>query len=114
MDKTGLRIGNIITNTLCSYDRIKTGSDIDLAQFYEPVPLTHEGLQDLGFYSDIFFEGDSPVYTLQDRDFFIDFDTFQPIDSGFPIASYKLEYIHQIQNLYFALTGEELGIKEKA
>lgn len=34
-------------------------------------------------------------------------------DYGYPLSEYKqIEYVHQLQNLYFALTGEELTIKE--
>jgi hypothetical protein len=29
-----------------------------------------------------------------------------------PIYSHRLQYVHQLQNLYFALTGSELTIKE--
>jgi hypothetical protein len=32
-------------------------------------------------------------------------------DSGF--AGYEIKYVHQLQNLYFALTGNELTIKLK-
>lgn len=77
---------------------------------FDGIRLTDEWLLKFGFYSDIIFEGDSPIYTLEGNDFNIDFHTLQPIDSGFPIANYKIKYIHQLQNLYFALTGNELTI----
>lgn len=67
-----------------------------------PIPLTEELLVKLGFgrYE---FDHKENQYRLNDRlivirgDFFHDYGT-----------SVKLEYVHQLQNLYFALTGKEL------
>ena len=74
------------------------------------IPITHDQLLKLGFYSDVLFEGDSPVYILKDKEFYIDFNTLQPMEAGFPIAKYKIEYVHQLQNLYYALRNEELTV----
>lgn len=110
IDAKELRIGNLVQYPLIGILPIETGADID--SVYEaagtPIPLTSEWLERCGFVKDILFENQSPTYFL--GDFFIDSSTFQPTDAGFPIAKYKIQYLHQLQNLYFALTGEELTI----
>ncbi len=58
-------------------------------QLYKPIPLTEEWL--------VKFE-------QKDLDLFI-----LEIEVNWNI---KIKYVHQLQNLYFALTGEELTIKE--
>lgn len=77
-----------------------------------PVLLTREWLDRFGFYSEIIHESDTAIYVLKDLSFYIDYYSLQPIDSGFPIVKYKIKYVHQLQNLYFSLTGEELIIKD--
>lgn len=71
---------------------------------YEPIPLTEEWLLKFGFKEvscDKFFKDDFAVY----------FGWYEQIsiynDDQF---LRNLIYIHQLQNLYFALTGEELTI----
>ena len=76
----------------------------------EPIPITPEWLERLGFKSDQFFDDTRPIFYL--GDFYIDWDTLQPQDCGFDIAKIKIKYIHQLQNLYHALTGQELTVKE--
>lgn len=86
-------------------------------QFYEfikPIPLTEEWLLNFGFkkHSEFnFFEKEIKPnknfivdYSMQSKDYFLcdtDIDT-------------SIKCVHQLQNLYFALTGEELEIKADA
>lgn len=78
---------------------------------YEPIHLTEQWLLDFGceelvdFYDDVekAFSYKDHYVILVDGEWFFglehqDFHT-------------KIKYIHQLQNLYFALTGEELEIK---
>lgn len=70
----------------------------------EPIPLTEGWLIKLGF--DKF-----PHSTLWDTDKF----WAGRFENGVLKISYLeigVKYVHQLQNLYFALTGEELTIKE--
>jgi hypothetical protein len=128
METNELRIGNwVFWNTskkvgifhqviLVSKDRINTipislGKRMDDYQF---IPLSEEILSKCGF--EIFFatdpQEDNPLklYTYK---------SFQLVrherDIYFIYASenyiVKVKYIHQLQNLYFALSGEELTIK---
>ena len=79
---------------------------IELDQF-EPIPLTEEWLFKFGFKKD-------GKYNSSDRWMGI-FN--QPLIMGngyLTIPNYPLteiKYVHQLQNLYFALTGQELEIK---
>lgn len=77
---------------------------------FEPIPLTPEILEKAGFSS-----GSEIYYTL---DFFvitksIDHQTweFKIKTSWAENRTIGLRYVHQLQNLYFALTGTELEIK---
>lgn len=81
---------------LCSIDEV------------EPIPLTEEWLLRFGFEE----EGES--FNL--NDFSIEligddgrwctyfFDTYHSVECSLSL----IKYVHQLQNLYFALTGEEL------
>lgn len=84
----------------------------------EPIPLTEEWL--LGFGFEKSKQGSENFYHLQLRGRiwirFIDYDcnNLDLVQDGkiiaFPFGVIK--YAHQLQNLYFALTGEELTLKD--
>jgi hypothetical protein len=88
------------------------GDDLDDA--YRPIPLTKEWLLNLGFKKDVdgsFMKNDISIF-LDKR-----FKTnlfLQENQDNFKWFSYecKIQYVHQLQNLYSALTGDELTIKE--
>ena len=68
----------------------------------KPIPLTEEWLLKFGFKKDNNFTWVNLEMELMQR------------EDGFWIwlgADLYLEHVHQLQNLYFALTGEELIIK---
>jgi hypothetical protein len=76
---------------------------------HEPIPLTPEILEKAGFK---FYEK-SEMY---EKDDFMDLHILYD-NAGYCIKDYELNiwspnilYLHQLQNLYFALTGEELEI----
>ena len=69
---------------------------------YEPIPLTEEWLLKFGFeYSDL--NGDSGLWKIPPFQIYGKYNQF--------LYDYRLDvnYVHQLQNLYFALTGEELN-----
>lgn len=75
-----------------------------------PIPLTHEWLERFGYVKDTTDKKWyklphhlPPIYQWKAGAFGMD---------GLPLNVKSLEYVHQLQNLYFALTGEELTIKE--
>lgn len=81
---------------------------IDLFQF-QPIPLTEDWLIKFGFEKDEY----DPYYDLLffEVRFYEGAYVYNPISEYFPAYGIGLEYVHELQNLYFALTGEELSIK---
>lgn len=78
------------------------------------IPLTKEWLLNLGFKKD-----SDGSFIKNDISIFLDkrFKTnlfLQENQDNFKWFSYecKIQYVHQLQNLYFALTGDELTITE--
>jgi hypothetical protein len=77
----------------------------------QPIPLTEEWLMKFGFYKDIngmFLAGVFELSWMED-DFIKNQYTLR-IAKGICL---KIKYVHQLQNLYFALTGKELETKTK-
>ena len=124
MDVKELRIGNwvyfkfkdtgfgnvmICANDFKVMDRIST-DDIDT--HYNPISLTEEWLLKFGFkkqwtisgnlYSIKLSKGFISIYSFED-------DSYKLDCANLCISAFK--YIHQLQNLYFALTGQELTTK---
>jgi hypothetical protein len=84
---------------------------------FEPIPLTEEWLIKFGFdkressVCDAFYIGINPIT----KDWLFDIVWLKNMMDysyeGFPFyrnGHHKIQYVHQLQNLYFALTGEEL------
>ena len=76
----------------------------------QPIPLTEEWLERIGFHH---IKG-SQVFTRHDWFCGVVFNDeygYQVILKKDNWSMFFGEYVHQLQNLYFALTGEELTIK---
>ena len=111
-----LRIGNYIYySSEVSKDELMTvsigtfGLMLYNSDQLSPIPLTEEWLLKFGFESDeITFEFNG--FTLG----WYKGDKMYYLPTGQISLRHKkeIEYVHQLQNLYFALTGEELTIKE--
>jgi hypothetical protein len=124
MDAKELRIGNILYSRLRDREFIVTATDIVNIQ-NEPenvraIPLTKEWLLKYGFI----FKKQSNICG-QDQWSGMDFYMKDNItlrgnlkkSSTLTLAEYfncKIEYVHQLQNLFFALTGTELTINENS
>ena len=91
-------------------------------EFIEPIPFTKEWLVKFGFEKAKHSHG----YDCYIKDGF-DFDivshgrywvlaiyTDESCTDSLYFAHGRFEYVHQFQNLYFALTGEELTIQTKS
>lgn len=81
---------------------------------WQPIPLTEEWLRDFGFISK---KKHPEIFNLTIKTgvwikvkFYSDCYVCELICNSIIISS-NVEYIHQLQNLYFALTGEELTLK---
>jgi len=76
---------------------------------YEPIPLTDEWLVKFGFEN----PADSwigSIFHLSEWDDF-PLNWCVALNKNNAILVCKLEYVHSLQNLYFALTGQELELK---
>jgi len=92
----------------------------DINDNIEPIPLTEKWLIDFGFYEEaskdrLSIEAWSPGHPSQR--FNIDYKEGKILlisryqeDNDF-LQMRNIKFIHQLQNLYFALTGKELKLK---
>lgn len=105
IQKTELRIGNFIRE-------IDTGGEFPVANIItqpnddwtgvEPIPITEDWLSKFGFEkSTAWFRKGNHAINLMIAGLY----EFKNI----PIK--EVSYVHELQNLYFALTGEELSLK---
>lgn len=114
MKATELRIGNYVYQSDAYGDTPITGYQIyqfdtfcrggivaDYYKGFKPIPLTEEWLLRFGFEKDDTIWIKHPIYGLLEKNgrFFIELGETGGI---------YIQYVHQLQNLYFALTGEEL------
>ena len=86
-------------------------------KWFEPIPLTEEWLLKFGFYinpnyvhpsfDEYILESGFGIGNFNDEFWLVDF-----LDQT--IGSPKIKYVHQLQNLYFALTGEELTLNQES
>jgi len=112
MKATELRIGNLVGSyNKGEEDRVLTINAQNILveakankqgyTRYRPIPLTEEWLLKFGF--------ERNKYALTS---FIKNDVIISTDKFIYMSRTKLKYVHQLQNLYFALTGEELKLNE--
>lgn len=105
-----LRIGNLVEKDGEIY--VADFITIKMAHNYNPIPLTEEWLLKFGFEkltdSRDGFNNSSYTYT-KGISFIVHFDGVR-LSTNFWIGNEK-KYVHQLQNLYFALTNTELIIK---
>lgn len=112
--KSPMRIVQFYGNTMfeldspyMDYTDYRCDADLDN---YEPIPITEEWLIKFGFKRDSVMDGE----TRRLNNFNIG-----KLTKGYFIeggvsndkTSINIEYVHQLQNLYFSLTGEELTIR---
>ena len=130
MNATDLRIGNYhfyrIVDDLDErkeYDeicQIDYGDLRILTEFkdspeYKPIPLTKEWLLKFGFVKEERYYARGVHQRLFSGLMNLKFDRLLQM-WVFSVGRYsditRIEYVHQLQNLYFALTGEELTIND--
>lgn len=129
--KAELRIGNkvnVIDNDGGIDTVIEIQRDYCICQEYgsvdwsmvEPIPLSPEWLESFGFRSDLkdwywLPTGKNSYIAANPHGFYLsvtdpDDETFKTDKDEFA-DKLEIEYVHQLQNLYFALTGKELTLK---
>jgi hypothetical protein len=125
MQVKDLRIGNWIKRTkgfrqITPMDFIILyGEEEEYADAYQPIPLTIELLEKCGFEKDEVCVGANGSSIPA----FIKHITIAKMDDGFRLwieieedkffsfSWTKIGYLHELQNLYYALTKEELEVK---
>lgn len=115
MGANELRIGNYLKESnLIDFIKINI-TDIECIQRgdinYQSIPLTEDWLLRFGFIKnkfDEFFE----IENCQIEIYLFDNESKYTVcvDS---VVNKNIKYVHQLQNLYFALTGEELTLNNK-
>ncbi len=123
MKASELRIGNLVRNSLNETQLISTGEyiyNIERGMLHvKPLELTPEWLERMGFITDArpdHIKGQygiayNPMATWYDISWVMDRVIIQIEDNAIALPQ-DIKYVHQLQNLYFALTGQELTIKE--
>jgi len=94
-------------NTVFFKDRFM-GITLDAVK---PIPLTEEWLKRFGFVRAANFDNG---YRLTSNSFCIEFEVSEKgeiLGSFLELIGIDIQYVHQLQNLYFALTGSELELK---
>lgn len=118
MTANELRIGNIVKYTsLFNKNSIKnktiSGVDISDCQIYsedyQAVPLTEEWLVKFGFSWKYMDDPTGKHWLLGGARFLFEYDESPNRFYNGPLGI-EIKYVHQLQNLYFALTGKELEI----
>lgn len=69
----------------------------------EPIPLTEEWLVKFGYT-----KSKCDTYWWNDNNITLYYNVFDKLSNYY---GYELKYVHQLQNHYFALTGEELTLR---
>lgn len=130
MKASELRIGNYVQGTKLSIPRLGIESDgiyqisgygIYLLESgslaYEPIPLTEEWFEKFNATKDKEFNmhytlpinGDyGYMLFLKDGD---EYDVFIHVDEDSILLYNSIKFVHQLQNIYFAISGEELILK---
>lgn len=125
IDPKEVRIGNYLHETINN----KTyETQIELTDFswwaaaggeerYHPIPITPEWLERLGFVlpgeHGLYRDDDNSGWEIAKDTNGYDVDFYLCHDSiGQNLFSIPIWHVHELQNLYYALTGEELKLKD--
>lgn len=116
MEAKELMVGNLVFNQMNQV--ITVGwEQIKFAEDFKPIPLTEEWLLKLGFkkYTENkFFIGfNYGAYSVNKVGDAFDHWYLNHEFDGTKRICHNTRFIHQLQNLYFALTGNELELKQQ-
>lgn len=113
---TELRIGNWVLGIVGQPERVVKLQAGAVYQWNNPIELTEEILLKCGFetYDDKTYkldleEGNRWTWLEYDKEYY-PFVRLYCDDSFYMIDNAKASTLHQLQNLYYALTGEELEV----
>lgn len=123
MNKTELRIGNIIRDiesgrigTVLTLGAKKCTVKMEFSKLmqdydeFEPIPLSGEWLLKMGFEN----KKDGKFYHSKFDRTWVSLDSILVKWYGNALGGIMmLDYVHQLQNIFFSLTGEELTVKQE-
>ena len=121
METTDLRIGNLVSyknEDIVVVDAVSKDFILTHGQFkistpnIEPIPLTEQWLLDFGFEveRECYDKGKLSILLANNNDYYKNGRVFY---KSWAIMEAQPKYVHQLQNLYFTLTQEELILKQK-
>jgi hypothetical protein len=95
----------------------KTEEEIEVYEDLQPIPLTEEWLLRFGFenYGVFRLKLSDDTYLrghINSKGFNIALDEYDLIGDRETVSLRVIKYVHQLQNLVFSLTGEELKLKD--
>lgn len=118
-----LRIGNYVTSNGINYivskidiignvQGIECGTTFNLDETTEPILLNEEWLLRFGFYKSVWDNFSTYRFMIGENDYTIVIDVYSMylVEIG-DVSLKHINYVHTLQNLVFALTGEELTLK---
>lgn len=117
MKSNELRIGNYVylkskskEYEILSGQEIDTGTD---SEDFEPISLTEEWLLKFGFEKNAGYGTyDKNKISLYFGEIMLSDKKGRTYFNSWAILEHSPKYVHELQNLYFALTGEELEVSK--
>jgi len=114
-----LRIGNWVEVIKGDYTTIQPSSfSVSIEDNYKPIPLSKKWFKKFGFETNEL--DDRTIYhslNILDEPY-CDLSLVETRKNGnvciylFPYENIRLQYVHELQNLYHSLTAKELNIKQ--
>jgi len=118
MTANEVRIGNLVYNTTLKLTKAIDTLDIrylaegKFENHFQPIRLTDEWLEKLGFKINMDnFDWNAGIGTNCIGDFELSLRHTDNVGWFYKSKCTPIKYVHQLQNLYFALTGKELTTK---
>ena len=85
---------------LINLEDIESLLDDEIDDFYQALEISEEWLIKVGFKPN--------AKACKSQEYLYNRINIWKYDNEFAFGQWKLKYVHQLENLYFALTGEEL------
>lgn len=112
-----LRIGNLIETNIIQPVELETFQYLLNSNFaphdaIKPIPFTEDWLKKISAHQHSFELGKDGIawFGAYKNKVFLNIKNCADMDSS--VISFQIKYVHQAQNIYHSLTGEELTIKE--
>lgn len=116
MNVNELRIGNYVNLKDKGLYKIDRGYDLEKIEDWEgtdyctPIPLTEDWLLKFGFDKKLMYGKHNKYFYIKDKLYYCEHDFYSFVFSNNQLEINHIKHVHQLQNLYFALTQKELTI----